>query len=483
MSHRTDLWRLLAGLLSLPLLSMWLVPLVDTSEPRYAEISRLMAQTGDWFTPWFEPGLPFWGKPPLSFWAQAISFKLLGVHEFAARLPSWLATLGTVGLLSAYTNSYFCRRTAQWAAIIYVSCGLVYVASGAVLTDPFLTLGTTWSMTAFTMAQRKPTWVWRYGFFIGLAIGLLAKGPLVLVLVAGPLVGWLLWHPSARQNFRSLPWGRGVLLTLALSVPWYVLAELKTPGFLNYFIIGEHFLRFIEPDWHGDLYGTAHKRAYGTIWGYWLVAAFPWSILALGGIIHGVFKADSRAKLPRILKDPTLCYLFAWALFPPVFFTLSGNILLTYVLPALAPFSILMAALLNDGQQEVPRFARSAYIAVCIVPIAVLILTVVTLLRPMSLKTERDLVQYVQRKTSGGQRLFYLDSRPFSARFYSRGTAEVVSMDQLPATLMGPEPIYLAIPKDLLDEAKRMLTTPVHKEFENRRHVLIEINPNTQRAR
>ena len=88
----------LAAILASRFIGMALFPFADTTEQRYAEIARLMAETGDWITPWFEPGVPFWGKPPLSFWAQAASIKLFGVSEFAIRLPAWLATLGIVYL-------------------------------------------------------------------------------------------------------------------------------------------------------------------------------------------------------------------------------------------------------------------------------------------------------------------------------------------------------------------------------------------------
>src|SRR5690606_25757157 len=98
--QRNGIFRLLLSvLLIVPLLAMWLLPLADTSEPRYAEIARVMAESGDWITPWFAPGVPFWGKPPLSFWAQALSIRLLGVSEFAVRFPSWLVSLASVALL------------------------------------------------------------------------------------------------------------------------------------------------------------------------------------------------------------------------------------------------------------------------------------------------------------------------------------------------------------------------------------------------
>src|SRR5690606_17305837 len=142
----------LAGALLLPLVSMAIVPFYDTSEPRYAEIARVMAQTGDWITPWFSPGVPFWGKPPLSFWAQALSMRLFGYGEFAVRLPSWLCMLLTVWILFAGVRALRGPGLALRSALVYSTCALVYVTSGAVLTDPFLALGTTLSMMSFAVA-------------------------------------------------------------------------------------------------------------------------------------------------------------------------------------------------------------------------------------------------------------------------------------------------------------------------------------------
>ncbi|MCK5664688.1 MAG: glycosyltransferase family 39 protein, partial [Thiotrichaceae bacterium] len=65
-------------------------PLHDPTEARYAEIPRLIIETGNWIMPPFDYGVPFWGKPPLTFWLTAISFKLFGYSEFAARLPVFL---------------------------------------------------------------------------------------------------------------------------------------------------------------------------------------------------------------------------------------------------------------------------------------------------------------------------------------------------------------------------------------------------------
>ncbi|HEY9279593.1 MAG TPA: glycosyltransferase family 39 protein [Eoetvoesiella sp.] len=477
MSRRINLWWVLCAILCLPLLSMALFPLADTSEPRYAEIARVMAQSGDWITPWFEPGIPFWGKPPLSFWAQALSFKLFGVTEFAARLPSWLATLATIALIIGYARVNFSERVAKLAAIIYGSSTLVYMASAAVLTDPFLTLGTTLAMTGLVMAEKKPTIFWRYSFFIGLAIGLLAKGPLALVLVGGATAPWVCLHKSARTTLKALPWGRGLLLTAILSVPWYIAAELKTPGFLDYFIVGEHFLRFIDSGWKGDLYGTPHTRVHGTIWYYWIQASFPWGLIAIGMVLHAMVGPGRRTALSSALRKPEFCYLTAWALFTPVFFTLAGNILWTYLLPALAPFSILLAIALQKRMEGNESFARKALWPAGLAPIAATLVTLAVAIQPGLLKTEQGLVYYAKNNMQGQERLLFVDKRPFSARFYSRGTAGLIAPSQIPALLAGSAGFYLAVPIDLVDHVIKELPNPIRKKYEDRRYVLLFVPP------
>ncbi|WZB69383.1 phospholipid carrier-dependent glycosyltransferase [Achromobacter xylosoxidans] len=159
----------LAAILAARLFAMAVMPLADTSEPRYAEIARLMAVTGDWVTPWFEPGVPFWGKPPLAFWAPALSIKLLGLSEFSLRLPAFAAMLGVLALVHAFAARRFGVSAARWAALVFATMLLPLASAGAVLTDPYLALGVTLSMTSFLLARRDgprggamaSSWVWR----------------------------------------------------------------------------------------------------------------------------------------------------------------------------------------------------------------------------------------------------------------------------------------------------------------------------------
>lgn len=471
-------WWALGIILGLRLVSMAWLPLAGTTEPRYAEVARLMVTTGDWITPWFSPGVPFWGKPPFAFWSEALSFKALGITEFAARLPSWLATVATLALIFNFARSYFGDRVAKCSLLIYSTCALTYIAAGAVLTDPFLALATTWAMVAFAMASKEFKWQWRYGFFAAMAMGLLAKGPLMLALVAGPLIPVLIGHPSARETFKQLPWLAGLALMLVLSVPWYVLAELKTPGFLDYFLVGEHFLRFVDSGWAGDLYGTAHQRMKGAIWGDVLLASFPWGVVALFLLMRRVVDPVQRPSLRQALRDPNKAYLLAWAFFTPVFFSFAGNILWTYVLPALAAFSILMALAVVEWSGRINFERRMLFAFASITPLVVAGYMVLLAAQPQRLKTEKDLVAYAMQHMRPGEKLAFLGSKSFSAAFYSQGRAEEITMENLILRLGHDKTLYLAVPKGNFETVSKSLGTQLPKVFESREYVLTFVSRN-----
>lgn len=473
-------WWVLAAVLLLPLISMAIVPLYDTSEPRYADIARMMAASGDWITPWYSPGVPFWGKPPLSFWAQALSIKTFGLTEFAARFPSWLCLLACDWVLFAGIRPIYGKGVALSTILIYSTCTLVYVSSGAVLTDPFLALGTTICLVSFALSTRGSITVWwRYGFFIGLAIGLLAKGPLAAVLSLAPIVVWKITQGKRLSLSRSppLPWRRGLLLTAALTLPWYVLAEMKTPGFLNYFIVGEHLRRFLDPGWLGDLYGSAHKRVYGTIWWYCLQASFPWGVMVLAALLTALRNARVRAAVRAVAGDSLFGYWLAAMLITPCFFTFSANILWTYVLPALAGFSILTALFIQQLQARRQLNERLMLTGVFSVPVIVLTLSLAIWAKPDVRNTERTLVQFVDEQPGPRLPLFYLAKPPFSAEFYSAGRAKEISRAALHDASLCGQPFYLAVPKDSGIALEEVLGTPFNRVYANRRHVLVKIFP------
>ncbi len=419
---------LLAALLLARVVAMALLPLMDTTEARYGEIARKMADAGDWVTPWHDAGVPFWGKPPLSFWLSAASLRVFGTSEFAARLPHLLCTLLTLALVWHLGRQRAVREGGLAAALLAGSLG-VFVGGAAVMTDPALVLGTTLSMAGFWLALHHEDEAarGRHGWlvFAGLAIGLLAKGPVALVLVGVPLLLWAVLSRRAAAVWQGIPWLRGAALTLLLVVPWYLLAELRTPGFLRYFLLGEHWHRFVTPGWTGDLYGFAHRVAPGSIWLYALVAALPWPLLVPVALRRRQCAATPE---PGDAADWQR-FLLLWALWPLIFFTAARNIIWPYVLPSL-PAAALLAAGWIQRRADADRAER------CVA--AGLALTLVACLASLALalqtgraerESARAVVRAYEHRHGSAEPLYFVGRKPFSAAFYSEGQAKVAADD------------------------------------------------------
>ena len=458
------------------LLSLGVYPLADTTEARYGEIARLMVTTGDWITPQISEGTPFWGKPPLSFWLTAMSFKLLGFNEFAARLPSFL--LGLAVLAMVWQMAIWQKGTvsALIACLVLASTVLFWVSSGAVMTDHCLLAGTTLSMVSFWRSMHPPGKkgrTWGYIFFIGMAIGLLAKGPIAIVLTCVPIAAWIFIRKNYLEVWEKIPWITGAVLLTALTLPWYWMAEAKTPGFLTYFLIGEHWNRFLVPGWKGDLYGSAHSRPKGMIWLYWLACAFPWSFIVPVQFYR--IKTRERVFPKTLFPNSWTAYLISWAVFPMLFFTLAGNILPAYVLPGLPAFSLLAADLIKKSG------GPAAYNSVkwggsgMIFLYAIAVIIVVAGIGP-SENSQKKLMAVFQEETKGGKsHITYLYKRPFSAAFYSRGTAgKIDTTDSIDALLKNNSTDYIAVQEKRLNR----IPAPVLNHFINwaciNRYVLLK---------
>jgi 4-amino-4-deoxy-L-arabinose transferase-like glycosyltransferase len=426
--ERRGLALLVAAVVLVRLVTLAAYPLTDPTEARYAEIARKMLETRQWITPQFDYGVPFWGKPPLSMWASALSMAAFGVNEFAARLPSLLSILGCGALVYALGTLRENRDLGLWALAIFATTGMVFVAAGAVMTDPTLTLGTTLAMAGFWGAiqlEGRPGRIASIAWFVGLAIGLLAKGPVALVLALLPVGAWVLWTRNLRAAWIRLPWIAGSLILVALVVPWYWAAERATPGFLDYFLIGEHWKRFTQAGWAGDLYGAAHARPRGIIWLFWLGVALPWSVPALVWLVRGA--TIKRNELRTLIADSWRSYFAAWALAPLVFFTVSGNVLPTYVLPGLPGLALLVADAWRPGavdKASLRQPVRTAIVAGTLLCTAFGAAIVVLRTRLENELSHKALLRtFADQRTAGDQRLLYVVQQPVSAAFYSQGKA------------------------------------------------------------
>jgi len=417
MKNRSILWALIL-LLALRLLAMIWVPLTDPTEARYAEIARKMVETGNWITPQFDYGVPFWAKPPLHTWLSAAGMAIFGFTPFAARLGILASAIATLAILWLWTRTVADRRTAAVAVLVTASSGLFFVSTAFVQTDMVLTLGVTATMAGFYNGlEGRRRWGWL--FFLGLAIGLLAKGPVAVVLSMTPITAWMFWRGNWKDLAR-LPWLGGVALCAVLVIPWYAAAETATPGFLRYFLIGEHIQRFLQPGWTGDLYGSGREQPRGTIWLFWMAAMLPWTPL-LPILLWRLRKAGMPADRGLHL------YLLLFALTPLVFFTLAANILLAYVLPGV-PAAVLLAVML--WTQSSPGGAGWLKLGVAEVVVIFAGVTVASFLGAdrSFLPSEARLIAEFHRPG----RLAILGGRSFSAEFYTQGR---IARLQTPAEL------------------------------------------------
>lgn len=410
----------LAVLLVVRVLAMFWLPFVDTTEARYAEIARKMLETGNWITPQFDYGIPFWGKPPLHTWLSALGMKIFGVGPFGARIFILASSIAVLGLVFAWVRRHRGDDEALLATVVLATSVLFFAASAFVMTDMVMILGTTLSMVAFYNCLSDPGQrsFWGHLFFVGLAIGLLAKGPVATVITLIPLVMWMSVGHRWSTLF-ALPWTSGLLLAAILTSPWYIAAEIRTPGFLRYFIIGEHFQRFVVSGWQGDLYGSGHARPKGMIWLYAFGTLLPWTVFAAALVPR------SKAVLATLARDDQgwHSYLALWALSPLLLFTPAANILVAYVLPGLPAGAALLVSLWAGSWGAPGRWARLAgatAIGGVVTFFLVAGLLAFALPQTLHLKTERELVA-AARQTDPKIRFIYWGPRSFSAEFYTGG--------------------------------------------------------------
>ena len=337
---------------SLLVLAAWLGTrgLNEPDEGSYAEIGREMARGSDWVLPHLN-GFPHFQKPPLIYWATAMGFKLLGVNEWGARLPSALAAFGTVLATWAIGRRLFSASIATTAALVLLG-GLEFFGLARLLTpDMLMTFWITASIACLVHAAvprsdgggASPGWKW--AFFVCQGLGFMTKGPMALVVPAGAAVGWGLAARRSGGDAR-LPWVRGLLLALAIGLAWFVVISIRVPGLLDYFV-GDELVKRVA--------SKAHGRSK-PIWFFIPVlvgGAMPWTAF-FPWVFHSAW-TRFRQRTAHPLA-PWQGLLLGWTVIPFVVLSLSGSKLLTYVLP-LYPALALAVAVAWDRHVSQPTRA------------------------------------------------------------------------------------------------------------------------------
>ena len=323
---------LLLGVVLL-LLGLGSRPLWDIDEGMHAVTPRVMVQTGDWLAPTFN-GEPFHDKPPLYNWLVAVSFVLLGYTEFAARLPGALLGLATV-FLTYLSGRRLLGPPAAFLGAVVLLCSLEFVVlSRAVMYDIVLAFFVTLALfawyRAYTDQQRRGRFLMLMYGAIGL--GVLAKGPLGVVIPGGVVFVFLLLRRDLRFLLRMML-VRGTLVVLALALPWNIAMALRDPEYLRYFLLQQNLGNFASAA------AARHPEPFYYYVVILLVGFFPW-VCYLPAAIAQTFRRGRPF-------DPARLFLLCWFGFVLLFFSAATSKLAPYVLLLFPPVALLVGDLWN----------------------------------------------------------------------------------------------------------------------------------------
>jgi 4-amino-4-deoxy-L-arabinose transferase-like glycosyltransferase len=332
--------------------------LIGADEPRYAQVAREMLQRGDWITPVLG-GQPWLEKPPLYYWQAMLAYRIFGVSDWAARLPSALDA--TFLVLAVY---FFLRRFRRGVeldgALIAASCtGIVGYARAASM-DMALAAAFTIAMLAWWAWRESGKRIYLAEFYSFMALGMLAKGPVAPFLAFLVIVVYAAAVGELRLVLKTL-WLPGIFLFCAVALPWYFAVQARNPQFFREFILEHNLGRFSRNLYH-------HTQPF---WYYLPVTALalvPWTIFTIASMRRPMqtwwakrtSPDASRADLESQLGVFDCC----WLVVPVLFFSISQSKLPGYILPAVPAVALLLADYLRRNLTQSETAPAAKWLAV-----------------------------------------------------------------------------------------------------------------------
>ena len=343
---RTD-WLLLGGFCAF--LFFWGLSyfgLIGADEPRYAQVAREMLVRRDWITPtlsgkpWLEKpphlndGQSELQKPPLYYWQAILAYRIFGVSDWTARLPSAFDATGMVLAVYLFLRRFRPGFHLDGALITAASAGIIGYARAASM-DMALAATFTIALLGWYAWYESGNRVYLAGFYALLALGTLAKGPVAPFLAVLVIVIFFLVQRKVRLLWQSL-WIPGIVLFCFIALPWYVALQIRNPEFFHEFFLRQNLARFGT-----NLYHHAHP-----FWYYLpvtLLALMPWAVfvIAAGGEVVRAWRAEGESLFES--GDALNVFLLIWLLVPAVFFSLSQSKLPGYIVPVIPAGALLVA--------------------------------------------------------------------------------------------------------------------------------------------
>lgn len=315
----------------------------DLDEGLYTTVSRQMVDSGDWLIPKIGSQV-FFDKPPLVYWLQAGSIKLLGPTSFAVRLPSAIAAALTALALLWWARRRGSERVGRLAAVIFVLSPLTIGLSRQAITDSLLTLWFTLTVIGWIEGNRGERW----GYILMAAaagFATMTKGTIGILLPGAAFILRMIIMRDFRE-LRRVPWITVIGLYLLIVLPWHLaLWRVNGSAFINEYIVHQQMARFLGKDF-------AHNQPFWFYIPILLIGAFPWSALMPIAWIRNI-------RFGRSEGENTGGEWTMWAIWATVvvgFFSASASKLPGYVQPALPALSILAARrLLDEGTKSLTR--------------------------------------------------------------------------------------------------------------------------------
>jgi len=319
--------------------------LLGADEPRYAQVAREMLERSDWVTPTLQ-GKPWLEKPVLYYWQAMLSFRAFGVTDRAARVP---AAFDAAVLIAAIY--FFLRRFRPGSeldgALITASCAAVVGFARAAATDMPLAATFAIALLGWYAWYESRTRIYLATFYIFLALGTLAKGPVAPALAAVIIFLFAAVKSDWRAILRTL-WIPGIVLYLAVMLPWYIAVQGRNPEFFRVFIFEHNLARFSQ-----DLYH--HRQPFWFYLPVFLLAMMPWTLVLILAIVERARLIWSESKEKEAFSSPEdswQLFLLIWMLVPIMFFSASQSKLPGYILPAVPAGALVVAEYLFARRSE-----------------------------------------------------------------------------------------------------------------------------------
>jgi 4-amino-4-deoxy-L-arabinose transferase-like glycosyltransferase len=319
--------------------------LIGADEPRYAQVAREMLERRDFITPVLG-GQPWLEKPPLYYWQAMLAYKIFEVSDWAARLPAALDAILLVLAVYFFLRRFRPGSELDGALITASSAGIIGYARAASM-DMALAAAFTAGMLGWWAWRESGKRIYLAVFYGGMALGMLAKGPVAPVLAAVVIVLYAAAVRDWRVILKTL-WLPGILLFCVIALPWYFAVQIRNPEFFQVFILEHNLARFSK-----DLYHHAEP-----LWYYLPVAALalvPWTVFVIAAMVQGIRwwwawrPADAAG---RDLENQFSVFACCWLVVPVLFFSISRSKLPGYILPAIPAGGLLLTEYLRQHLQH-----------------------------------------------------------------------------------------------------------------------------------